>query len=97
MSGKEALTRRSFLRSAALTGGSALALGLMKTVHFARELKTDSPVASTKFGKVRGYIDNEIKVFKGIRYGADTSTRRFMPALPPEPWLDIRDAIEYGP
>lgn len=56
----------------------------------------DSPVASTRWGRVRGYLDNGINVFKGIRYGADTAKRRFMPPLPPDPWTEVRDALEYG-
>jgi hypothetical protein len=43
----------------------------------------DGPVAITGAGKVRGFIDKEIHVFKGIFYGADTAPRRFMAQIPP--------------
>ncbi|HEV7474003.1 MAG TPA: carboxylesterase/lipase family protein, partial [Pyrinomonadaceae bacterium] len=70
---------------------------LVRTPAFAGWLATDSPVAATSSGKVRGYVDNGINVFKGIRYGADTTGRRFMPPAPPEPWPEVREALAYGP
>lgn len=56
----------------------------------------DSQVARTLHGSVRGYLDGEIKVFKGIRYGADTRPRRFQPPSAPTPWRDVKDATAYG-
>ena len=56
-----------------------------------------SPVARTRHGPVRGYLDNGVAVFKGVRYGADTGPRRFMPPLAPRPWTEIKDATAYGP
>jgi para-nitrobenzyl esterase len=53
-------------------------------------------VATTKAGKVKGYVDNGINVFKGIPYGDDTAKRRFMAALPPNPWTGVRDALTWG-
>ena len=57
----------------------------------------NKPVAATKYGKVRGYIDNNIDVFKGIPYGDNTAKRRFQPPVPPIPWSGIKDAAEFGP
>jgi para-nitrobenzyl esterase len=88
--------RRKFLRRAALFAGGAAAARLVEIPAFAT-ISADSPVATTRQGKVRGYIDNGIKVFKGVRYGADTTKRRFMPPLPPEPWAEILEAANYGP
>ncbi|MFZ3008414.1 MAG: carboxylesterase/lipase family protein [Phenylobacterium sp.] len=56
-----------------------------------------SPVAKTTNGPVRGYVDQGIKVFKGVRYGAGTGPRRFKPPLPPMPWTKTLDATAHGP
>ena len=87
------LNRRNFLqKSVILTAGT-----LIKIPSSASKTSSDeSPLATTKYGQVRGYTDNGINVFKGIPYGADTSKTRFMPPLPPENWSDIRNALEYG-
>lgn len=57
---------------------------------------TDAPIASTATGKVRGYLDNGVSVFKAIPYGGDTATRRFRAPAAPAPWAGVRDALEYG-
>lgn len=46
---------------------------------------------------MRGYFDDDLQVFRGIRYGLDTAPRRFQPPLPPRPWHDIVDARAFGP
>lgn len=56
-----------------------------------------NPVARTSAGRIRGFADRGVSVFKGVRYGADTSARRFLPPGAPQPWQDIRDAREFGP
>jgi len=89
------LNRRSFLRQSAVVAGSVAASRLVNRSAFAA-WETESPIATTRSGKVRGYIDNEVNVFKGIRYGADTAPRRFMPPLPPESWSEVREATAYG-
>ncbi|CAN5418372.1 carboxylesterase/lipase family protein [soil metagenome] len=82
-------TRRSVIATA---GTAALVAGLPGGAW----AEGAPPVATTRHGRVRGYVDQGIKVFKGVRYGADTSTRRFQPAVAPEAWTGVQDALEYG-
>lgn len=54
-------------------------------------------VAQTQYGKVRGFILNNIYQFKGIPYGASTEGKnRFMPPQKPEPWDDVRLCLNFG-
>jgi para-nitrobenzyl esterase len=57
----------------------------------------EGPIAATKAGQVRGYVDQGINAFKGIPYGGDTAKRRFQPPVAPDPWAEIREAREFGP
>jgi len=54
------------------------------------------PVATTRYGRVRGLREQGVLAFRGVRYGADTAPRRFERALAPAPWRGIADATAYG-
>jgi para-nitrobenzyl esterase len=55
------------------------------------------PIVETADGKVRGIVSGGISVFKGLRYGADTSGRnRFMAPQPVKKWTGVRDTFDYG-
>jgi para-nitrobenzyl esterase len=59
------------------------------------------PVARTRSGRIRGLRSanpdaRDVLSFKGIPYGADTATTRFLPPDREIPWRDVRDAIRYG-
>jgi len=52
----------------------------------------------TSHGVVRGMANTGIKIFRGVRYGADTGGgNRFMPPRKPVAWSGARNCIGYGP
>ena len=56
------------------------------------------PVATTRYGAVRGSQMEGITTFKGIPYAAPPcGQQRFRPAQPPAPWDGVRDALHFGP
>lgn len=80
-----------------LTRRNAMAAGLASLAWSARAATpAASPVARTVHGRIRGYVDDGILAFRGVRYGADTAPRRFQPPVLPAPWRDIADATAYG-
>ena len=54
------------------------------------------PVATTQYGKVQGTVEDGVLTFKGVRYGADTSTTRFAAPAAPAPWPEIQSAAQFG-
>ena len=60
-------------------------------IVFRRDDKT--AVVETTRGKVRGYVTNDIFVFKGIPYAR---AKRFHAPEPTEGWTDVFDASSFG-
>ncbi len=92
------MSRRSILSAGlAWSAASAFAhLSIAKSLAASPEFRTGG-IAETATGKVQGFIDRDIQVFKGIPYGADTAPRRFKAPRPPETWKGVRFALEFGP
>jgi para-nitrobenzyl esterase len=76
--------RRDFIATVAAAAASP-ALGAT--------LMTSDPVVETTRGKWRGTVAGGVIAFKGVRYAV---ADRFMPPRPPEPWVDIKDALAFG-
>lgn len=92
---RSAKPRREFLRGASACAGTAAA-GLALRPAFAAG-GARSVVAQTSAGPVRGTLEQGVHIFRGVRYGADTARRRFLPPLAPTPWGTVQDATSYGP
>ena len=94
-----ALNRRTFMAgSATIAGVSALASSLPMRAAYALDSFREGPVVETTYGKLKGLVDGDVKVFRGIRYGADTGgLNRFMPPKAPASWSGVVEAFQFGP
>jgi para-nitrobenzyl esterase len=83
------------LAAAALSSGPVLAAPPVKGK---KPAPPPNIVVETHRGKVRGALEDGIKVFKGIPYAESTSgLNRFHPPKPAKSWTGVRDTIAYGP
>jgi para-nitrobenzyl esterase len=96
------ITRRSLLKAAA-TGLAGAALPWQQRAFGQASTSTQivfsdaSAVVDTASGRIRGYIDRDIYVFKGVPYGTPPIGRlRFMAPEKPRPWTNIRNSLQYG-
>ncbi len=83
-----------------------LSVMILATATMMSGCKSDPPspgpesppnVVETSNGPVRGLDEDGIHVFKGVRYAAPpVGDLRFKPPVPPVPWSEPVDALEYG-
>lgn len=96
------MRRRSILRTAAASGGVLLPLARPATAEPVSPggtiVTTATPEVDTVAGRVRGYRQGGIHIFRGIPYAAPpVGALRFMPPQPPAPWAATRASLAYGP
>lgn len=89
------IKRRDILRHT-IFGAGLLASTQLHWPSLANARSSSHVVAKTRAGKIRGYADQGVNVFKGVPYGADTALTRYRPALPPVAWKGVKEALEYG-
>src|ERR1700761_310768 len=90
-------TRRTFLKQNSLLAAGALAFGGAPFVQTPARAQTSGAIATTTYGRLRGWTEAEVHVFRGIYYGADTSgENRFRPPRKPMAWTGVRDAFDFG-
>lgn len=106
----EGLGRRALMKGAAAAGALAASAAIARNATSGEQggARTDRgaertiagtgiATVETRSGRVAGYVNDEMLIFKGIPYGADTSgANRFSPPRPPLPWTGVRSARAYG-
>src|SRR5262245_29365781 len=91
------LGRRAFLGRMVGSVIGAQALSTALWVAGSSRAEGSDAIAETTSGKVRGRLQDGVRVFKGIPYGASTAgPNRFKAPQSPPPWTGVRDALEYG-
>lgn len=89
------MKRREFIGYTVVAGAGLM---LDSSVAWAGAAKTPGATVETSAGRVRGYRDRTVHVFKGVPYAASTAGQnRFMPPQKPQPWTGVKDAFEWGP
>jgi len=79
-----------------LNGAAGLIANTLAPIVATNAAEIPTPLLRTKQGEIAGYVDQGVNVFKGIRYGADTSSYRFQAPREVSNWEGIYGAFQYG-
>ncbi|SLM25723.1 carboxylesterase/lipase family protein [Stenotrophomonas indicatrix] len=90
------LQRRRFLRDSARWALATATLAALPAAAVPGPRDDTQVVARLRGGRVRGQREHGVHVFRGLRYGADTSAYRFQPPRRETGWRGIADALEYA-
>jgi len=86
------LDRRAFVRGAGL-----LCAGMWAAPTLAITEPELFPVATTRYGKIKGITWSGVHAFKGVPYGASTAGKnRWKAPQPPASWRGERECFDYG-
>jgi len=75
-------------------GGNRTSRNRISEIKGEITVNSKDAIAKTESGKVSGYIEDGIHIFKGIPYA---KAERFMPPTQPDPWEGVRSSRAYGP
>ncbi len=79
-----------------VVAGAAAGAGLIGLSGAARAAVA-APVVDTTQGKIRGYADGRVNIFKGVPYGEPTGgANRFAAPKKRAPWPGIKDTVVYA-
>ncbi len=88
------INRRTVLRSAGAAVAAAAAgrhlFSLAGQLTPQEVTANSAPVAKTRYGLIGGTLEDGIKIFRSVPYGANTAPVRFQSPLPPAPWTGVK-------
>ena len=88
-------SRRQFIGKTTLAAAPIILLpGIFRSWKSA---ETEYKIIDTPFGKLRGFRENSVNIFKGVPYaGSVSGENRFQKAGQVKPWTGTRDALQLG-